>query len=96
MSAARIDTDVLVVGDGAAGIAAARAAVEQGARVTVVSEGGGATAMGTGAVWGASAEPFAQWAGDGRFQRGGRYVTLGAWSMTSCSRDSSSSYFPQP
>ncbi len=79
MSAARIDTEVLVIGDGAAGIAAARAAVEQGATVTLVSEGAGATAMGSGAVWGAAAEPFARWSEGGPFQRGGRYVTLGAW-----------------
>ena len=79
MSPSRIDTEVLVIGDGAAGIAAARAAVEHGAKVTLVSEGPGATAMGTGAVWGAAAEPFGQWSVGGPFQRGGRYVTLGAW-----------------
>lgn len=82
MSAPRVECDVLVIGDGAAGIAAARAAVEGGARVSLVSAGPGATAMGTGAVWGAAAEPFTRWSADGRFQRGGRYVTIGGWVLS--------------
>lgn len=79
MSARRVETEVLVIGDGAAGIAAARAASEGGARVTIASAGAGATSFCGGAVWGSAPEPFARWADGGRFQRGGRYVTLGGW-----------------
>lgn len=78
MSGGRIEADVAVIGDGAAGIAAARAAHEAGARVAVVSAGPGATAQAGGAIWGAAREPFSRWCGDD-FQRGGRYVTLGGW-----------------
>lgn len=79
MSAPRIDTEVLVIGDGAAGIAAARTAFEAGAKVTIISTGPGATAFAGGAVWGSAAEPFTSWAKHGRFQLGGRFVTLGGW-----------------
>jgi anaerobic glycerol-3-phosphate dehydrogenase len=79
VSAARIEADVVVVGEGAAGVAAARAAHEAGASVVLVSEGPGATAQGGGAIWGSAAEPFGRWSGQGGFQRGGRYVTLGGW-----------------
>lgn len=78
MSAERIDTDVAVIGDGAAGVAAARAAHEAGARVALITAGPGATAQCGGALWGAAREPFSRWANDD-FQRGGRYVTLGGW-----------------
>ena len=41
---------VVVIGGGAAGCAAAVAARHKGARVTIVSQGAGATALATGAV----------------------------------------------
>ena len=41
---------VVVIGGGAAGCAAAVAARHEGARVTIVSQGAGATALATGAV----------------------------------------------
>jgi len=73
-----IDVDVLVIGSGAAGIAAARTARERGARVAIVSAGNGATALSSGLLWGHAKEPFAAWAGDA-FRVGGRYVTASGW-----------------
>ena len=50
MSAHEVTADVLVIGGGAAGVAAARAAHEAGATVAVVADGGGATSLGSGVV----------------------------------------------
>lgn len=77
MSELRVD--VLVIGAGAAGVAAARAAREAGATVAVVADGGGATALGSGVVWGASREAFTAWATDEAWRVGGRYVTAAGW-----------------
>ena len=72
--------DVLVIGAGAAGVAAARAAHEAGASVCVVADGGGAAALGSGVVWGVARDPFVRWAAEGRAWRvGGRYVTTAGW-----------------
>ncbi len=73
-----IDVDVLVVGSGAAGVAAARAAREGGARVAVVSAGVGATALTGGLVWGLAKEPLAAWAAPS-IRLGGRYATVSGW-----------------
>ena len=75
------ETGVLVIGGGAAGIAAARAAHEAGATVTLVTLPGGATTQTAGLVWGLSRDVFRQW-NDGAFREGGRYVTVGAWMHT--------------
>jgi hypothetical protein len=73
-----LDVDVLVLGSGAAGIAAARSAREQGARVAIVSAGNGASALSSGLLWGHAKEPLTAWAGD-TFRVGGRYVTVAGW-----------------
>ena len=70
---------MVVVGAGAAGIAAARAARAAGARVTVVSAGEGTAALGSGVVWGVGREPFAEWAEACGLRTGGRYVTVAGW-----------------
>lgn len=79
MSAHEVTADVLVIGAGAAGVAAARAAREAGASVAVVADGGGAAALGSGVVWGAAREPFTAWAGGEVWRAGGRYVTVAGW-----------------
>lgn len=78
MSAAKLDADVVVIGGGAAGIAAARAASEAGATVSLVSDGPGALGLTGGVVWGAAREPFVRWAEGPLWRHGGRYVTPGA------------------
>jgi anaerobic glycerol-3-phosphate dehydrogenase len=77
-----LDVDVLVIGGGAAGVAAARSAHEAGATACVVSESTGATAMTSGVVWGPARDPFTKWAAPAEFHVGGRYVTVGAWIVT--------------
>jgi anaerobic glycerol-3-phosphate dehydrogenase len=77
-----IETDVLVIGSGAAGIAAAKAARNNGARVTVVSVGAGASALTNGTVWGHAKEPFAQWFEGRGMRMGGRYITTSGWMIT--------------
>ena len=79
MSAHEVTADVLVIGGGAAGVAAARAAHEAGATVAVVADGGGATSLGSGVVWGAARDPFAAWAAGDLWRVGGRYVTVAGW-----------------
>jgi anaerobic glycerol-3-phosphate dehydrogenase len=74
-----IEADVLVIGAGAAGIAAARSAHEAGAKVSLVSLAGGATALSSGVAWGHARDPFAQWAAGDVFRLGGRYVTVAGW-----------------
>jgi anaerobic glycerol-3-phosphate dehydrogenase len=75
-----VTADVLVIGAGAAGVAAARAAHEAGATVAVVADGGGAAALGSGVAWGAARGVFTGWAaGDAAWRVGGRYVTVGGW-----------------
>lgn len=74
-----IETEVLVIGAGAAGIAAARSAHEAGAKVTVVSRPGGATAMTSGVAWGYARDPFDAWAKEAGMRLGGRYVTVSGW-----------------
>lgn len=76
-----IETDVLVIGAGAAGVAAARAAKREGARVTVVSLAGGATALTCGAAWGFARDPFDSWASEAGMRLGGRYVTVSGWML---------------
>ncbi|MBL8605493.1 MAG: FAD-binding protein [Myxococcales bacterium] len=78
MSTPRRDAEVVVIGGGAAGLAAARAAHEAGASALIVAESQGALAMASGVLWGAAREPFARWSAEGPWQRGGRYVTAGA------------------
>jgi anaerobic glycerol-3-phosphate dehydrogenase len=73
-----LDVDVLVIGRGAAGVAAARAAHETGVRVGVVAAAPGATALTGGVLWGAASEPFTRWCDDS-FRRGGRYVGVSGW-----------------
>lgn len=70
-----IAVDVLVIGAGAAGVAAARAASEAGATVAVVSLGSGATGLSGGLVWGHAREPLAGWAAPA-LRLGGRYATV--------------------
>ncbi len=78
MSVSAVDADVLVIGTGAAGIAAARAARERGATVGMLGEGSGSTSLGGGVLWGSARDPFAQWASPDEFHVGGRYVGPGA------------------
>jgi glycine/D-amino acid oxidase-like deaminating enzyme len=73
-----MDVDVLVIGMGAAGVAAARAAHEHGARVAVVSAGHGATALTSGLVWGHARDPLSHW-GPPALRVGGRYATVSGW-----------------
>lgn len=75
----RVEVDVLVVGAGAAGIAAARQASAQGARVAIAAEGPGASVMCGGVVWGSAREPFEAWSQEVGMRAGGRYVTLSGW-----------------
>ena len=77
MSALTID--VLVIGAGAAGVAAAKAAHDAGASVAVVADGDGATTLGSGVVWGVMRDPFCAWATSGPWRVGGRYVTVSGW-----------------
>jgi len=79
VSAHEVTADVLVIGGGAAGVAAARAAHEAGATVAVVADGGGATSLGSGVVWGAARDPFGAWAAGDLWRVGGRYVTVAGW-----------------
>ena len=79
MSAEDVTADVLVIGGGAAGVAAARAAHEAGATVALVADGGGATTLGSGVVWGAARDPFTTWATSDAWRIGGRYVTVAGW-----------------
>lgn len=74
--------DVVVVGKGPAGIAAARAAREAGATVAMVAHGPSALSSGSGLVWGAARSPFDRWNTDGAFRLGGRYITLAGWVVT--------------
>lgn len=79
MSAPELTADVLVIGGGAAGVAAARAAHEAGASVALVADGGGASTLGSGVVWGAARDPFTAWATGDAWRLGGRYVTVAGW-----------------
>ncbi len=82
MSPAKLDADVVVIGAGAAGIAAARTASEAGARVSLLALSSGALGLGGGVVWGASRDPFVRWATGPAWRLGGRYVTPGALLVT--------------
>ncbi len=77
-----IDTEVLVIGAGAAGIAAARTAREAGAKVTVISLAGGATSLTPGLAWGYARDPFDAWAKEIGLRLGGRYITVAGWMVS--------------
>ncbi|MBI5513900.1 MAG: hypothetical protein HY909_09040 [Deltaproteobacteria bacterium] len=79
MSAA--DPEVVVLGAGAAGVAAACAAHEAGARTALVGAHPGATGLGSGVLLGGTAEALAV-AREPAFRAGGRYVTVAGWLVT--------------
>ena len=68
---------VVVIGAGAAGTAAAYAAATGGAKVTIVGARPGATSLASGAIDGATARPF----GDDRARVLSFFETLGLWEI---------------
>ena len=78
--AAELATDVVVLGAGMAGMCAATAATEQGARVLVVERGptiGGSAAISGGYVWTARDVEALHGEDQGEFQRHGHLVVEG-------------------
>jgi len=78
VSAATLDADVVVIGAGPAGIAAAREASAAGATVSLIADGPEALGLTGGVVWGAARDPFVRYATGPAWRVGGRYVTPGA------------------
>lgn len=74
-----VETEVLVIGAGAAGVSAARAAHEAGVSVAIVDGGSGATAMGSGLAWGVQTAQWHRWATGEGFHSGGSYATVSGW-----------------